>query len=219
MTPSRSALVAGATGLVGRTLVERLTADPAWSAVIALVRRDNADLGSGATLRTHVIDYEALAAGTVALPAATHAFCTLGTTRRAAGSAAAFRRVDFDYAVAFARAAQRAGAQHLLLVSAAGAAAGSAVLYSRVKGEVEQAVIDLGFRSTTIVRPSFLDGPRTESRPIERVGVELGRFLPAPWRSVRVTAVAAALVHAAREDRPGVQVLENAALLNADRVA
>lgn len=219
MTAPRTALIAGATGLVGRTLVQRLAADPAWSAVIALVRRDGADLGSARTLRTHVTDYEALVAGTAALPAATHAFCCLGTTRRAAGSAANFRRVDFDYCLAFARAAQRAGAQHLLLVSATGAAAGSAVLYSQVKGEVEGAIAGLGFHATTIVRPSFLDGPRTESRPIERVGVELGRFLPAAWRSVRVTAVAAALSRAAVEDQPGLRVLENADLLNADRDA
>ena len=213
MSIPRTALIAGASGLVGRTLVQYLATNPAWSAVHALIRQGGTSFGDASTLQTHTVDYDALVTGTIDLPVATHAFCCLGTTRRKAGSDAAFRRVDFDYCLAFARAARRAGAQHLLLVSAVGASSDSPLLYSRTKGEVEGAVTALGFRATTIVRPSFLDGDRAESRPMERLGIELGRFLPAAWRSVPVGAVTSALVHAAMHDRPGAQVLENAALL------
>jgi uncharacterized protein YbjT (DUF2867 family) len=128
---------------------------------------------------------------------------------RQAGSAAAFRRVDFDYPVALARAARARGARHFLLVSALGADPASRVFYNRVKGEVEAAIITLGFRSVTIARPSLLLGRRTEPRLAEQLGKVLGVLAPPRWRPVPASRVARALVDAAKRDAPGVRILEN----------
>lgn len=144
------------------------------------------------------------------------AFCCLGTTRRDAGSAAAFRRVDLDYVVAFARLAKRAGAQRLMLVSSLSASAGSPFLYTRTKGESETAVSAIGFATAVILRPSFLAGDRVQARVGE--GVALGVFrvigplLIGPLRryaAVDAAAVARTLISAAATAPAGVTVIES----------
>jgi uncharacterized protein YbjT (DUF2867 family) len=139
-------------------------------------------------------------------------FCALGTTIRKAGSQEAFRKVDFDYPLAVARAGRAQGARHFLLVSAMGASARSSVFYSRVKGELEDAILALGYPSVTIARPSVLLGDRDERRPGEELAKKIGWLFPNRWRPVEAASVAAALVQALRRARPGVEVLENAAL-------
>ena len=202
------AIVAGATGLVGQELVRQLAADRTWREVRALVRRAlPADRLSLPVVSVQV-DYTRVEAPPV-WAAADHVFCALGTTMREAGSAAAFRQVDFDYPVALARAAQSRGARHFLLVSAVGAAPTSRFFYNRVKGEVEAAVSALGFRSVTIARPSLLLGQRTEPRLGEQLGRILGVLAPPRWRPVPAARVARALVDAAKRDAPGVHILEN----------
>jgi uncharacterized protein YbjT (DUF2867 family) len=202
------AIVAGATGLVGRELVRQLGVDGRWAEVRALVRHQLPPELAGPTVVPVQVDYTRLdppppwaAAGQV--------FCALGTTMRQAGSPAAFRRVDFDYPVALARAALRRGARHFLLVSAVGAAPGSRFFYNRVKGEVEAAIGALGFRSVTIARPSLLLGPRPELRAGEQVGKVLGFLAPPRWRPVAAARVARALVDSAKADLAGLRVLEN----------
>lgn len=202
------AIVAGATGLVGRALVRQLADDPAWREVRALVRRGPSGEAGGPTLVQVPVDYERLDPPP-SWAAADQVFCALGTTIRQAGSQAAFRRVDYDYPVALARAARASGARHFLLVSAVGADPRSRVFYNRVKGEVETAIAELGFRSVTIARPSLLLGKRAEPRLGEQVGKVLGLLAPARWRPVPAERVARALVEAAREDRPGVRIIEN----------
>ena len=202
------AIVAGATGLVGRELVRQLAGDPAWGEVRALARRElPADL-TGLRLAPIRVDYARLHPPP-SWAEADHVFCALGTTMRQAGSREAFRRVDHDYVIALARAVLARGARHFLLVSAVGAASGSPFFYNRVKGDVEAAVSALGFRSVTIARPSLLLGGRAEFRLGEQVGKVLGLFTPPRWRPVPAERVAAALVRAAREDRAGLRVLEN----------
>jgi uncharacterized protein YbjT (DUF2867 family) len=140
-------------------------------------------------------------------------FCALGTTIRIAGSPAAFRHVDFDYPLAIAQRALDAGATHFLLVSALGANADSRIFYNRVKGELEDAIRRLPFRSITIARPSFLLGEREERRPGESLGKLLGHFAPRRFRSVHARQVARALVLAAQADSPGIHLIENAAIV------
>ncbi len=202
------ALVAGATGLVGQALVRQLTGDPAWSEVRALVRRALPAGLSGPTVVPITVDYTKLDPPP-AWTAADHVFCALGTTIRQAGSQEAFRRVDLDFPVALARAALARGARHFLLVSAVGASAESRVFYNRVKGEVEDAILGLGFRSVTIARPSLLLGQREATRLGEQIGKVLGVLAPPRWKPVEATSVARALVEAARRDLPGIRMLEN----------
>lgn len=204
-------LVAGGSGLVGAHCVRRLSADARVTQVTCLQRRAGA--AHDARRREVVVDFAQLQAVPESVFVADAALCALGSTIRVAGSQAAFRRVDHDYVLAFAQRARAAGVTRFGLVSALGAEPRSAVFYNRVKGEIEAAVMALGFASLTLVRPSLLLGERAEFRLGERLMAPLGRPLPRRWRAVAGDAVAAALVEALLAGRPGVQILENAALL------
>jgi uncharacterized protein YbjT (DUF2867 family) len=138
--------------------------------------------------------------------------CALGTTIRQAGTREAFRRVDFDYPASIARLARTQGARHFLLVSAAGADARSRVFYSRVKGELEDAVQAIGYEAVTIARPSFLLGPRKERRIGELVMTPVARLFPESLQPVSASRVAGALLVAARANKPGIEILDNRAL-------
>jgi uncharacterized protein YbjT (DUF2867 family) len=209
----RVALVAGGTGLVGRELIDALLADNAVGAVHVLVRARSAELAKRNGLAQHVVDYTRPLAD---LPPADDAFCCLGTTIKAAGSQAAFRAVDFDAALAFARAARECGATRLGVVSALGADASSRVFYNRVKGELEQAVRSLGFECVLLARPSLLLGDRGALGQPERIGerigaalnVPLGWLLPDSVRPIAARTVALGLLRAVQQcDRPGVFTL------------
>ena len=106
------------------------------------------------------------------------AISTLGTTLKAAGSRAAFRAVDFDMVVDFARAAREAGARRMIAVSSVGADAGARAFYLRTKGEMEAALARLGFERLDILRPGLLLGDRRgDHRTGERIGMMLGPLL------------------------------------------
>jgi uncharacterized protein YbjT (DUF2867 family) len=208
----RQALVAGATGLVGGHVVERLLADAAYGAVTALGRRP-LEL-SHPDLTSAVVDFDRLDQAAGAL-AADDVFCCLGTTRKQAGSEAAFRKVDQEYVVALARLARQAGAERFLLVSSVGANARSGNFYLRVKGETEDAVAALGYPTFHVFRPSFLLGDRPEARTGERLGILAARALDplvallkplARYRPVHARTVAAAMIAAALAGDRGRQV-------------
>jgi len=147
------------------------------------------------------------------------AFCCLGTTRRDAGSDEAFRRVDFDYVLAFARLAHRAGAQRFMLVSSLGASSGSALLYPRTKGEAEAAVSAIGFKTVVILRPSFLLGTRTRHRKGESMALSVGQVIRPlligslrKYAPVDAAAVARTLVQTAASAPAGITILESSAI-------
>ncbi len=208
---TRNVVVVGSTGLVGREIVRLLGAEPTVARITTLVRRPQS-LGDP-KVEEALVDFERLSEASV-VPPCDQFFSALGTTIKVAGSQEAFRRVDFDYPLQLAKQARAAGATHYLLVSALGATSSSRVFYSRVKGELEDAVAALGFRSLTIARPSLLVGNRTEYRRGEEIGRYFAFLTPRTWKPVDVRQVAAALVHAAREDAPGTRILENRQLLD-----
>lgn len=210
-TSARHVLLAGATGLIGREVNRLLAEDAGVSRVTALVRRPLPAEHRHAKLVELVADFDALDAQAASF-AVDQVVCALGTTIRNAGSQAAFRTVDYEYPLRIAKLARAGGARHFLLVSAMGSDASSRVFYNRVKGEVERDVLALGYPSVTIARPSLLLGDRAEFRLGEEIGARLGFLMPSKWKPVHVRQVARALVHAAREDRPGVCILENAEL-------
>ena len=203
---SRRALVAGATGLVGTEIVRLLLADPEVQRVTAVARRPLDERSP--KLEARSVDFDRLDASADAF-AVDQIFCALGTTIRQAGSREQFRRVDHDYPLAIARLGVERGARHFLIVTAIGADAGSRVFYNRVKGEVEDAIRALPYHSLTIVRPSLLLGDRRERRLGEEIGKRLGWLLPGRYRPVHSRDVAAALVHAAQKDAPGVRIIES----------
>jgi uncharacterized protein YbjT (DUF2867 family) len=210
--PPRTALVAGATGLVGRECVRRLSADETVREVRALVRRPlPPQLAALPRVRECRTELDRLAEHGEWF-ATDWIFCALGTTIKKAGTREAFRRVDFEYSLAVARLGRERGAAHFLLVSARGADPRSPFFYYRVKGELEEAVKALGYPSLTIARPSLLLGERDEFRVGEALAKRLGWLLPRASRPVHAAQVAAALVRAAHESRPGVRIIENAEL-------
>jgi uncharacterized protein YbjT (DUF2867 family) len=204
--PERTALVAGATGLVGGELVRQLAAHPAYAMVRMLTRRAPQTRPPG--VEPLVVDYDQLDAYADEL-AADDVFCALGTTIRKAGSQAAFRRVDHDYVLEVARLAHARGARHFLLVSSIGANRASRVFYSRVKGEIEDAVQQLGYSSVTIIRPSLLLGDRAEFRLGEVLVKPFGFLMPQRYRPVHASAVAAMMIAAAADPAPGLRIIES----------
>lgn len=212
-------MVAGATGLVGREILAILLADKRYRAVHTLGRRPS-NL-QHPKLTQHVVDFAQLPA----LPAADEVFIALGTTIKVAGSQAAFRAIDFDAVMAVARAGIDCGARKMGAVSALGADPASAVFYSRVKGEAEQALQSCGYTSVVLARPAMLAGDREAlgqpSRRGERVGLALTQALrpliPANYRSIAARDVAAALVAAVQQGRPGVQVLASGTMQGASQ--
>jgi uncharacterized protein YbjT (DUF2867 family) len=204
---ARSVLVLGATGLVGKEILRQLLADPTVSRVLALTRRPIDGVRDG-KLRTEVVDLEKLS-DHASLFSVDQIFCALGTTIKQAGSQEAFRRVDHDIPLAAATLGAREGVKDFLLVSALGASAESRIFYNRVKGELEDALRTLGFRSLTIARPSLLVGEREKPRLGELIGVRLGWLVPGKYKPVRAARVAAALVDAARRAEPGMHIIES----------
>ena len=204
----RVALLAGASGLVGGYVLDALLDAPDFGRVYAITRRP---LGrEHPRLANRIVQFDKLE--TQLKGQTCHvAFCCLGTTIRQAGSEKAFRQVDFDYVLAFARAARLAQAQRFVLVSSAGANTQSKHFYLRVKGEVEQALEGLKFPSLDILQPGPLLGFRRELRPAE-LAVTLLMPLVNPMlggarqhlRGISPRKVAAAALGAARSGRRGV---------------
>lgn len=210
---TRSVVLAGATGLVGREMLTRLLADASIGVVHAFVRRQ-LNL-QHPKLAEHLVSFAALPR----FPPVDEAYLALGTTIKAAGSQAAFRAVDFDASLAVARAAQDAGARRVGLVSAMGANAHSKIFYNRVKGEVEEALRELSFEALVIARPSLLTGDREALGQPPRAGEKLatvgsGLFrllIPANYRPISAANVAHALLNRVPTAR-GIEVLLSGAM-------
>ena len=215
------ALLAGATGLVGQSLLNQLLADPRYTQVHCIGRRIP-DV-QHTKLHTHIVDFANLPMSSTGLPTADDVYIALGTTIKVAGSQAAFRAIDFDsvLAVAHMNNAQAATksiasliSKRIGIVSAMGADAQSAVFYSRVKGEMEAAVAKLGYASTVFARPSMLAGNREAlsqaTRPGEQIGLALMRpfkwLIPTNYHVIEASQVAKALIHLVTHAAPGVQV-------------
>ena len=208
----RSALLVGATGLVGGELLKLLLADPRYGQVHTVGRR--APAFAHAKLTVHVVDM-ANALQLAALPGVDDVYCALGTTIKVAGSKAAFKAIDLDAVEAVAKAAIRANkSAHLGVVSAMGADAKSSVFYNRIKGEMEKAVSQLGFESISIARPSILAGDRNSLNQASRSGEQIGLklmaavsfLIPANYKAINAADVARALHRMVKEGQPGVRI-------------
>ncbi|TYP69360.1 NAD(P)H-binding protein [Paenibacillus methanolicus] len=175
-TAPYSALVVGATGLVGSELVRQLARDTSCASVTVLVRRPLKDAAlqqaaADGRLRVIVADLDRLEEALAGVTADV-VYCALGTTIKTAGSQEAFRKVDFDYPVRLGAWAAERGAR-MVVVSAMGASAASRIFYSRVKGEMEQTLAAEGLQELHLLRPSLLLGKRGEFRLGERIAVLL----------------------------------------------
>lgn len=207
------ALIVGATGLVGRAVIERFGSKP----ITILARRDVEGLPPHHIERIAPTETwpDIIAAEKPAV-----LICCLGTTIRQAGSQAAFRAVDHDLILAAARAAKRAGTPHMIAVSSVGAASKSSNFYLRTKGETEDGLRVLGFQRLDLIRPGLLRGGRLGP---QRLGEGLAT-IAAPltdallhgsfrrYRSISGATVAAAIVALAAQGGSGAHIHENDAI-------
>ena len=199
-------IVAGSTGLVGNSILNQLCEDN--HNVIAISRKPISGLHPK-TIEL-VIDFESfLIDGS--LPACNHVFICLGTTMKIAGNKNNFRRVDFDYSLDIAKKAFESGAKKLTLISSGGADSSSKNFYLRVKGELEDAIINIGFESVNIFRPGFLTGAGGRKRALsEKIFMQLAKFLDLffigsarKYRSINAEVLARKMVSTLKS-KPGV---------------
>lgn len=210
----QTAYLVGATGLMGSVLLPKLL--KTYEKVVVLSRRST---GLNANnLEEHIFDFNDLNSNGNLIHHGDF-FCCLGTTKKKAGSAEAFIRVEKGYVLKLARIAQMRGVSQFLYVSAVGASEFSPSFYLRTKAEIEKELIAIPFISTIIVRPSLLKGERKEFRPLEKIGELLlsasSPLLRGPLRSIRpidAEKVAQVLVSEAIKQKPGNRILESEAI-------
>ena len=203
----KHALVSGGTGLIGKHLCQKLAKDQDFASVTSLVRRKNTeDIDN---LTEVVVNFDDLSNAEIP-EQITDAFCCLGTTMKKAGSKEAFYKVDFEYVLAFAKLALEKGAQNFYIVTSMGADAKSLIYYNKVKGEVEDALKEISFKSLHIFRPSMLLGDREESR----LGESIGKFvfgifeplLPSNYKGIAGEQVAEAMVKNSKLNEAGTHI-------------
>lgn len=204
----KTALIIGATGLVGQHLLIQLLEHPEFQKVRVFGRRTTGIVHP--KLEEEIIDFDqpeswkSLVQGDVV-------FSTLGTTIKTAKTKENQYRVDFTYQYEFAKAAAENGVSTYLLVSSMGADPKSSVFYSRMKGELEDAVAKLPFQKLFIIRPSILDGDRQEKRAGEKVGLILSRFVTKfilkAYRPTPVDVLAAKMIRLSLEEVSGIRTI------------
>lgn len=216
----KTAVLLGATGLVGQHLLEGLLANKAYHKVIAptrrSLRREEAKLDNPQIDFNYMERYRGMMR-------CDDLFIALGTTIKKAGSKQAFRRVDYEYIIQAASLAKQAGANQCLFVSSAGADAQSRFFYNRVKGQTEAAVVRLDFWATHIFRPGVLLGEREERRPVESLFAGLSRAVRsvAPnllgnYNPTEADLLAKRMIQSAQSIDPGVHVHGATEMLRTD---
>lgn len=206
----KTALVIGATGLVGFQLVKQLTQDKDFEKVVVFSRRSTGLVSP--CLEEHLIDFDRpeqwqhLVKGDVL-------FSALGTTLASAGSKKAQYKVDHNYQYQFAAAAARNAVPAYVLVSSAGANPKSRTFYMRMKGELDRDVQELLFSSIVLIKPGPLHGQRKKNRLGENIGVAVIRFFNAlgllnKYRPIGGDVVARAMIQAFKRATPGVAAFE-----------
>lgn len=213
MSSEKTALVVGATGLVGSELVALLTADDFYTTVKVLVRREPEY--SHPKLKVIVDDFSDIAGLDQKLKA-DHVFCCLGTTMKKAGSKEAFYKVDFHYPLEIAKYSQKQGATQFCLVSALGANVQSKIFYNRVKGEIEVAISSIPFQGINIFRPSLILGERNERRIGEKfaklISGLLAVLLVGPlkkFKPIHARDIAQGMVKIAKQELKGFYIFES----------
>lgn len=177
-----TALVAGASGLIGRELVKLLLSDKDFARVVILVRRE-LDI-QHAKLEQRLVDFERIEEYVAEAGGLKDAivFCTLGTTIKKAKTRDAFRRVDYEFPLRLARQSAADGAKQFHVVTALGSSSKSAFFYSRVKGQLEEALHQLKLQTLHIFRPSLLLGEREEVRFGERAAAAIAVRTALIWK-------------------------------------
>ena len=215
MPKKTNAVIIGATGLTGNELAHKLLTQNEFSEITCIVRNIPSDKNSG--LKYVQADFDMIA-GTKFK--ADTAFTCLGSTIKKSKTKENFYRVDFHYNLMFAEACKKKGVKRFILMSALGANSKSSIFYNRVKGELEEAVINLNFESLTIIRPAILEGNRIEHRRGELIARKAMKIINPlligkvkRYRSVKIEQVVNAMIDAATVNHRGVRIIENEEIL------
>jgi len=210
----RIAIVAGASGLVGKELVYKLINSDQYRLIYILSRKKIGLVND--KIRELVIDFDKIDQLKFAEPV-DDAFCTLGTTMKQAGSKDNFKKVDFEYVIALANLAKHSGASKFLVVSAMGANSKSAVFYNKVKGLTEEALMSIGFNQLVIFRPSLLLGDRHDKRFAEKLSgflMKVFNFLiPDNYKAIEAEKVADYMVKMALKSTDKVLIIKSGEML------
>ncbi len=208
MADKKTALILGASGLVGSHTLRLFLNDPAWTDVNTFNRRPLQQRHG--KLQEHIVDFDATEQWRAKLQGDL-LFSAMGTTLKKAGSEEAQWQVDYDYQYNCAKAAAENGVKHYMLVSSYGADTESRFFYYRMKGQLDRDVVTLGFESVSILRPSALLGNRDETRLAETAGIALIKGLTAlpglrRFRPIHAETVGRAALHLANEARSGTAI-------------
>lgn len=206
----KTVAVIGGTGMIGKSLVQTLIADPEVETIKLLVRRPMEK--PDPKVEVKLVDFADRESVQLALEESEVVFCAVGTTQKnVKGNNELYRKIDFDIPVSAAKLWQEIGFTRFVIVSSIGAAANSKNFYLQLKGEVEAAIIATGVPSVHIMQPSMLLGLREEKRPMERFLQGTMRFTSSlffgSWRQYRAiegSVVAKAMLAAAKSGKPGV---------------
>ena len=200
-----TSIIAGSTGLIGGNVIKVLSNKN--QSAIALTRRSIPNLAPHVT--EMVIDFDDFEKNG-SLPSCNNVFICLGTTIKTAGSKENFRKVDINYCLSIAKKAKESGAETLSLISSIGANSSSRNFYLKTKGELEEAVQELGFSTVNIFRPSFLVGKRSEKRLGEKIAIKFATIMDlfligsaSKYRSVKAESLAKTMVSKV-DSKPGV---------------
>ena len=214
MTKSiKSAIVIGATGLVGRELLKQLNQIESCEKITAIVRHEDAELKSLKKVQQFILD-DFLLLNDEDANGYSHAFSCLGTTLKKAGSKQNFYNVDYEMNAHFADLFETTNT-HYLLISAMGANAQSKIFYNKVKGELENHIHSLNLKYVSILRPSLLLGERQEQRTLEdmtqKLYQKISHLVPNTFKYKPVTAeqVAHTMVDAARTQTDKFEIYDN----------
>lgn len=206
----KTALVLGATGLVGTELVKILVQQNQFEKIHLLVRKPIQPIDPACEV--HVVDFDKMDTYPE-LFQVNDVFCCLGTTIKKAKTKEAFRNVDYQYPLEAAKMAVNQGAEKFLIITAMGANAKSMFFYNRVKGDVESALQQLKLPALHIFRPSLLLGDRGEQRFGEDVAAKFSGVLNMlmagplrPYKAIEAKKVAAAMAAAAQSVKTGVHI-------------
>lgn len=209
----RNALIAGATGLVGKSLLQQLLQDEVYEKVVIITRKP-VEIAHHKLIQLQ-IDFDKIESLKTDYKI-DDVFCSLGTTIKTAGSQDAFYKVDFTYVVNLGKWCEANNVNRFLIVSAMGANTKSGIFYNRVKGEMEATVSKLNISSIQIFRPSLLMGNRTEKRGGERIAQavmgSLGFLFVGPlkkYKGIQADVVAGAMIKAAKIEVKGLRIFES----------
>lgn len=211
----KTAIIAGASGLIGKELLQKLINLDQYHLIYVISRRS-----AGLTdkkIREVVIEFENISQLTFEEPV-DDVFCTLGSTIKKAGSRENFKKVDYEYVVSLANLGKKSGATKFIVVSAMGANQKSTVFYNQIKGMTEETLKNIGFKELIILQPSLLLGKRSEFRLAEKIATifmkTLNILIPDNYKAVSAEKVARCMVKMALRTNDPVSIIKSGEILN-----